>query len=153
MSGNSTIRHIDVNRHASATSGATTTVCIPPRRTVDDETDTRYVALRMAPCRVCQGFSRGQSSRTAYREFLEDYSALVLLVGAIKSLAQLEKDPSTTSHREAIESMATENAALKLIRAHPDLFAIAGERPDLCIISQENGRTKKMALRLNQRPW
>ena len=32
--------------------------------------------------------------------FLEDYSALLLLVAGIKSLAQLEKEPSTTSHRE-----------------------------------------------------
>ncbi len=52
--------------------------------------------------------------------FLKDYSALLLLVAGIKSLAQLEKDTSMTSHREAIESLAAENAALKLMCAYPD---------------------------------
>lgn len=140
-SGYSTVRHIDVNGYGSATGGVTTTVCTPPRRTVYDQADTRYVALRMAPYRVCQGVSRGQISRTAYRAFLEDYSALVLLVAAIKSLAQLEKNTSTTSHREALESLATENAALKLMCAHPDLFVIDREGLDLCLIrsSESNG--------------
>ncbi len=143
MSGYSSVRHIDVNRYSSATGGETTTVCTPSRRTLYDETDTRYVALRMAPYRVCQGVSRGQISKTAYRTFLEDYSALLLLVAAIKSLAQLEKNTSTTSHRETIESLATENAALKLMCAHPDLFAIDRERLDLCIIRSSESHGQK----------
>ena len=59
MLGYSAVRHIEVNRYGSATRGETTTVCTPPRRTVYDEGDTSFVALRMAPYRVCQGVSRG----------------------------------------------------------------------------------------------
>ena len=143
MLGYSAIRHIDVNRYDSATSGAPTMICTPPRRTVYDESDTSYVALRMAPYRACQGVSRGQISKTAYRAFLEDYSALLLLVAGIKSLAQLEMDTSTTTHREALESLATENVALKLMCAHPDLFAIDREPLDLCIVRSFESNVKK----------
>ena len=131
--GHSQARLIDVNSYVTATGDETFTVCTSPRPMVYGERDANYAVLRMAPYRACQGVSRRQISRRAYRAFSVDYPDLLLLVESIKSLTQLEMDTTTAPHREAIEALATENAALKLMCAHPGLFAVDAGVLDLCI--------------------
>lgn len=110
-------RRIDMQSHGEASGMASPTVCTPPQRSNYDEPYSGYAELRMAPYRACLGASRGQISRNDYRAFLEDYYPLLLLVAAIESLERLEPNTETTSHRAKLESLATENAALKLICA------------------------------------
>ena len=86
--------------------------------------DTSCVALRMVPYRAFPNISYGRISRIRYLAFLEDYVALFLVVDGINSLEYFGKDTSTTSHREGIAPLATENAALNFMSRHPDPFAI-----------------------------
>lgn len=143
--GDYPIRHIHVNRNVSIENGDTFMVCTPPRRTVYDDWDANLIVLRMAPFHACQAISHSQISKKAYQAFLEDYSGLVLLVAGIKSLDQLEGDATTTTHRNAIESLADENQALKLMCAHPPLFAVERDGFDHCIVSalETNGRSRR----------
>lgn len=127
VSGSSIAPHLDETRFVLTARGDSPAVCTPPRQQDEDETSSRFAALRKAPYRACQGYVLGRISRSEYQSFIADYSALLLIVTASETLEHLDADIRSRLQKHTLESLATANAALRLMCGNPDFFEFESE--------------------------